>query len=129
MIKDKLTEAFADVSNELSRDINDLRFSGSTCTSILAYGNKVWCANVGDSRTLLIRQDPKNLDGCQVRALSRDHKPDDPYEAERIRLSNGRIEAYKDERGNKIGPLRVWLPRDDVPGLAMTRSFGDATAA
>ena len=51
------------------------------------------------------------------------------YEAERIRINNGRIEAYKDERGNKVGPLRVWLSRDDVPGLAMTRSFGDATAA
>lgn len=28
-----------------------------------------------------------------------------------------------------IGPLRVWLKYDDVPGLAMTRSLGDSVAA
>ena len=28
-----------------------------------------------------------------------------------------------------IGPLRVWLKYDDVPGLAMTRSMGDSVAA
>ena len=27
-----------------------------------------------------------------------------------------------------MGPLRVWLKHEDVPGLAMTRSFGDAVA-
>ena len=35
--------------------VSDVRFSGSTCTSILTYGRKVYCANVGDSRTVLIR--------------------------------------------------------------------------
>ena len=30
---------------------------------------------------------------------------------------------------NQLGPLRVWLKNEDIPGLAMTRSFGDAVAA
>jgi len=30
--------------------------------------------------------------------------------------------------GNKIGPERVWLKTEDIPGLAMSRSFGDAVA-
>jgi serine/threonine protein phosphatase PrpC len=31
--------------------------------------------------------------------------------------------------GEDIGPKRVWLLSQDVPGLAMTRSFGDMIAA
>jgi serine/threonine protein phosphatase PrpC len=28
-----------------------------------------------------------------------------------------------------VGPLRVWLKNEEIPGLAMTRSFGDQIAA
>lgn len=31
--------------------------------------------------------------------------------------------------GNSLGPLRVWLKNEDIPGLAMTRSYGDTVAA
>jgi hypothetical protein len=41
----------------------------------------------------------------------------------------GRIEPFKDQSGEAIGPLRVWVQNDNVPGLAMTRSFGDIVAA
>jgi hypothetical protein len=27
-----------------------------------------------------------------------------------------------------MGPARVWLPHEDVPGLAMSRSLGDYVA-
>ena len=37
--------------------------------------------------------------------------------------------AFKDHQGNPIGPLRVWLKKEDIPGLAMTRSLGDSVAA
>ena len=33
-----------------------------------------------------------------------------------------------DYNGEPIGPLRVWLKYDDIPGLAMTRSLGDGLA-
>jgi len=62
-------------------------------------------------------------------ALSRDHKPDDKLEAEVIINSGGRIDSYRDPHGNALGPLRVWLKNEDIPGLAMTRSFGDMMAA
>ena len=67
--------------------------------------------------------------GCLVRALSRDHKPDDPEESKVILSNNGRIDSYRDQLGNQIGPMRVWLKNEDIPGLAMSRSFGDAMAA
>ncbi len=62
-------------------------------------------------------------------ALSIDHKPDNPSEADVIINSGGRIDTYRDVHGNSLGPLRVWLKNEDIPGLAMTRSFGDGTAA
>jgi serine/threonine protein phosphatase PrpC len=62
-------------------------------------------------------------------ALTRDHKPDDKSEAERIYSSGGRIDTYRDMGNHPLGPLRVWLKNEDIPGLAMTRSFGDAVAA
>lgn len=64
-----------------------------------------------------------------MRQLSRDHKPCDPAEGARIFERGGRIEAFKDNlTGEDMGPKRVWLPKEDVPGLAMSRSIGDYVA-
>ena len=41
----------------------------------------------------------------------------------------GRIDSFRDPDKNPIGPLRVWLKHEDIPGLAMTRSFGDEVAS
>ena len=40
----------------------------------------------------------------------------------------GRIDSFRDAEKNPIGPLRVWLKNEDIPGLAMTRAFGDGVA-
>ncbi len=55
----------------------DLYFSGSTCVSILIVGNKVFCANVGDSRAVLAREVDGNIVGFP---LNRDHKASEPDE-------------------------------------------------
>ena len=31
--------------------------------------------------------------------------------------------------GDFIGPMRVWIQEDSIPGLAMSRSFGDKIAS
>lgn len=36
---------------------------------------------------------------------------------------------YLDIYGKPLGPMRVWLSKIDMPGLAMTRSFGDKVGA
>jgi hypothetical protein len=47
----------------------------------------------------------------------------------RIKMHGGRIEPYRDENNEFIGPDRVWLKNQEIPGLAMSRSFGDRVAA
>ena len=51
-------------------------------------------------------------------------------EADRVLKSGGRIDSFHDYFNNNepIGPLRVWLKNEEMPGLAMTRSFGDKVA-
>jgi serine/threonine protein phosphatase PrpC len=49
-----MTKAFADTNKEVYAMINDVRFSGSTCVSVLTYGKKLFVSNVGDSRAILI---------------------------------------------------------------------------
>ena len=60
--------------------------------------------------------------------LTRDHKPSEPDEMDRIIASGGKVEAYRDNLGNFVGPERVWKKEGDAPGLAMSRSFGDEIA-
>jgi len=40
----------------------------------------------------------------------------------------GRVDPFREPNGHPIGPARVWLKVENVPGLAMSRSFGDAVA-
>ena len=123
-----LTKAFADTNKEVYAMINDVRFSGSTCVSVLTFGRRIYVSNVGDSRAILISQSAIAADKFTVQAISRDHKPDDPEESKVILANNGRIDSYRDQLGNSIGPMRVWLKHEDTPGLAMSRSFGDSMA-
>lgn len=122
-----LTEGFLRLHNELidNHEI-DTRFSGTTCISTIISKEKIVCANLGDSRAVL----GKCVKG-QWRAvnLSRDHKASEIDESTRIIKRGGRIASYIDEETKEsVGPQRVWLKEADIPGLAMTRSFGDQIA-
>ena len=112
--------------------IFNVEYSGSTCASILLKEeniNKIYIANVGDSRAILIKE-PKNKNNDWISyQLTRDHKPSEQDEAQRVLEYDGEIEKIQDQHGNWTGPLRVWVKGSDGPGLAMTRSFGDEVAA
>ena len=119
--------SFAKINNCIVNELSsDTTFSGSTCVSLIYNIDSLICANAGDSRCTigrLINNEWKSHD------ISRDHKPNDKDEMERILSSGGRIEPYYDEKGEQAGPFRVWLKEYDYPGLAMSRSFGDEIAA
>ena len=115
---------------ENSENYFNVEYSGSTCVSILIKEkniNTIYIANVGDSRAIIIKElENKNYSSYQ---LSRDHKPTEEDEAQRILDYDGEIEKIEDDDGNWTGPLRVWVKESDGPGLAMTRSFGDEVGA
>ena len=126
-VKDALFSSFLYTNQQLySSSGIDIYFSGSTCVSVLIVGNKVFCANVGDSRAVLAREVSGQVSGLP---LNRDHKANEPDEERRILMNGGRIEAFKDHNGRSMGPMRVWHLNENIPGLAMSRSFGDHAAA
>ena len=125
-IKEALTTAFLKTNRELFNSTIDVNFSGSTTVTVLLFNTRLWCANVGDSRAIIGKF--KNNSWVPL-ALSRDHKPDLPKEKERILASGGRVDTFRDPYGNQVGPYRVWLKDENVPGLAMSRSLGDGVAA
>ena len=112
------------VDNE---EINSL-FSGSTCVSVIYTPEKLIVPNIGDSRAVLGRLINKEKNEYKAINLSRDHKPTEKDEAQRIIENDGRIQPFTEE-GEFVGPDRVWIKEEEVPGLAMTRSFGDRVAA
>ena len=119
-------------SEEDDENIFNVEYSGSTCVSMLLKEKnikKIYIANVGDSRAIIIKElQNQNKDWVPYQ-LSRDHKPTEEDEAQRILEYDGEIEKIEDDDGNWTGPLRVWVKGSDGPGLAMTRSFGDEIGA
>ena len=123
-----ISDIFVMVNNLLvdNESINSL-FSGSTCVSVIYTPERLIVPNIGDSRAVLGRYD-SNTKTYKAIDLSRDHKPTEKDEAKRIIDNDGRIQPFTEE-GEFVGPQRVWIKDEEVPGLAMTRSFGDRVAA
>jgi len=100
--------------------------SGSTATMCLVRKpvgggkHKLTIINAGDSRVLLGTIEGKIVEGrnndyiCTDQGLTRDHKPDDPLERERIYRCGGTVESAAG------GVARV------NGNLAVSRGFGDA---
>ena len=125
-IKSIIKNIFININKNISKDTDiDTTFSGSTCVSLIFTPSKLICANVGDSRCIIGKYDNNKWFS---KSLSIDHKPDNKIEKERIINNGGRVVPYIDEEGEYYGPPRVWLKNDNVPGLAMSRSFGDIVA-
>lgn len=140
------TRAFCDAERQLRNDANRANhsFSGTTATCCWLDGADLFCAWVGDSRAVLGRRElcvervgeegdgnvprsfsgkasEKEMYGTIAVDLSSDHKPDRRDEKRRVRGAGGRVTRWH----SGVGPQRVWLPNEWVPGLAMTRSIGD----
>ena len=123
-----IKETFIIANDKLVENPNiDSIFSGSTCVSIIYTPEKLICPNIGDSRAVLARYD-KNKNKYIAIELTRDHKPTEPDEKKRILENDGRIQPFLED-GEFVGPERIWIKEEEVPGLAMTRSFGDRVAA
>jgi len=94
-------------------------YSGTTALTCLMLGKKLYLSNLGDCRALLVQ---KTENGYEGKILTKDHKPTDEEEKKRIEAAGGRVCPRP---GGKGGSERVWLANLDVPGLSVTRAFGD----
>jgi len=110
--------------------------SGSCALILLLVDNKIYVANVGDSRCLISMKN-----GLVRKDVTRDHKPNYPYEKKRIISNGGKLYQTKTPLNNNIdnesslnndktienlillGPYRVF------PGsLSVSRTIGDPFA-
>ncbi|KAG8495286.1 hypothetical protein CXB51_012965 [Gossypium anomalum] len=91
-------------SEFLKSENNQNRDAGSTASTAILVGNRLLVANVGDSRAVICR-------GGNAIAMSRDHKPDQSDERQRIENAGGFV---------------MWAGTWRVGGvLAVSRAFGD----
>ncbi|XP_010683599.2 probable protein phosphatase 2C 65 [Beta vulgaris subsp. vulgaris] len=112
--------SFREVDKELSQDSSIESYcSGTTAVTAVKQGDHLIIGNLGDSRAVMCTRGEKGQ--IIPLQLTVDLKPSLPREAERVRRCNGRVFSLEEESH----VLRLWLPDEDSPGLAMTRAFGD----
>lgn len=117
-----LKRAFDGTDKQLRESTIAAEVSGSTGVAVLLQGERIWTANVGDSRAVIGRKRKgAAAKEFEVQALTDDQKPDTPEEQARIQAAGGYVSAESSE----FGPARVWLRPGEGPGLAMARSLGD----
>ena len=113
--------------------------SGSCGLILLIIENKIYIANVGDSRSIISMKN-----GLIRKDITRDHKPNYPYEKERILANGGKIyqtqtpinqnlDINNNQLNNNInlnnGNLILLGPHRVFPGsLSVSRTIGDAAA-
>ena len=120
-----IVKAYLDCDIALQKVNFDAKESGSTCNLIINIGNKIICANTGDSRAIVVFDDYMQNNNYKCIPLSIDFKPEMPEEMSRILLNGGEVRQIKNEIGEGVGPYRVWKRGEGYPGLAMSRSIGD----
>lgn len=136
-----LTECILDAHASLFNSDINCTTSGTTCVLAYMSKNKLYIANVGDSRAVMgmypdeastktkesnkssstggdeEQEDYLNIDSMD---LSRDHKPDEPLEKERIIRSGGFIKPARFGQS-----ARVYLDSAmTMVGIATSRTIG-----
>ncbi|OMJ66497.1 hypothetical protein SteCoe_36634 [Stentor coeruleus] len=131
----------------------DCTNSGSTAVFVLLHNAIAYTASIGNSRAMLasIVKHEKIIDSTlqddliklkkmhhrrksslsktlHTLQLTKDQIPEDPEEYNRLTESGAKVRRIIDDKGNKIGPYRVWKRGCNYPGLAMSRSIGDTIA-
>jgi len=103
--KSAIADAYNHTDSEFLKSENSQnRDAGSTASTAILVGDRLLVANVGDSRAVICR-------GGNAIAVSRDHKPDQTDERQRIEDAGGFV---------------MWAGTWRVGGvLAVSRAFGD----
>ncbi|CAE8589451.1 unnamed protein product [Polarella glacialis] len=100
------------------KDAWDIQASGSTAVAAVWKGNKIYSANVGDSRCVVGYEKTRKMS-----FETEDHKPNNPDEQKRIEESGGEVRSQTYPDGWTVH--RIFVKGQDFPGLCMTRTLGD----
>lgn len=79
MIRKSFYDAFCNIHAEMCASKQfSAELSGTTLSALFLNGDRLYTANVGDSRIILISFDPQSQkdDDFKYRELTTDHKPD-----------------------------------------------------
>lgn len=105
--------------------------SGTTAVAAYQHRDRLFVANVGDSRAVLGRCDTSRGRTIAAVDLSSDHKPSRPDEKKRVLAAGGNVDQMAFPvmvkgglRWMRGGPERV-MDKNGMGGLAMSRSLGD----
>jgi serine/threonine protein phosphatase PrpC/serine/threonine protein kinase len=137
---DIYTRSFLNTNFELHDSNIDDSLSGTTAITIFQRGDKLYIANVGDSRAVIATEVGGEL---KASPLSSDQTPYRKDERERLKKAGAKImtmdqiegyepvhENYGTGLGDEIDqggdPPRVWDASLEKPGCAFSRSIGDA---
>jgi serine/threonine protein phosphatase PrpC len=130
----RLNERLIEILFEHTADVvdrcpADFEKSGTTAVVCVVSSDLVTGGWLGDSRAVVGMRDERAPHLTTVIPLTEDHKPDpirNPKEAQRVVDDGGRIDRLTiDQQGRPVGPYRVFLQDRWVPGLAVSRAFGD----
>ena len=126
-----LAKMFVDADIQIAKEKFNVEMSGTTCVIVIQLGERLICANAGDSRAILVYEEKNsfNLSNTKIFMLSYDCKPEIPLEKKRIEANGGVVSQIIDEEDNQpSGPFRVWVKGEAYPGIAISRSIGDMDA-
>ena len=144
-IKLALTETFEKIEEEIlnknkGKKLNEIDTSGSCALVSIITENKIYFANIGDSRAIMSVNN-----GAKVKQLTIDHKPSNIKEYERVTKNGGKvyIDDFKDDEHTKVkeNDLKFILDKSEFEkydeqtifrhfpsDLAVMRSVGDLKA-
>lgn len=109
-MKELITDVFKEADANLLKVLTSEETCGGSTASVAIFTDKkVYCAHLGDSRTLIW----DNSEEKKEIYNSTDHKPTNPIEAKRI-----------EKAGGKVFYGRITTERN-YGGLAVSRAFGD----
>lgn len=126
-IEQNIKSIFRTVNIKLnSMQTIDTSYSGSCFCSLLITLNSIISINLGNSKAIIGAQKIEN--GIPIfypYNITFENTPLIDNEKKRIIENGGDVLYEKDEYNREFGPLKVWQKNILVPGLMITRSFGD----
>ena len=87
-----LSDAYVSVNEAFIDNVPDHQYSGATCATTLLNGHRIYSANCGTSRALLVNKHRK------ITVLTKDHSFDVESEKQRIKDKGGKLVPVMDSK-------------------------------